>query len=177
MNSAQVGVLSAHAACFALDRPYMPSQRIVPVASLSDRYCEAAVDLLARFFREEGFSTPPDQVAQHFEQMLVDDSCWAAVALEAGQAVGVVTVTSMLYVEWGRLAEIGDLYVVPLHRGRGLARCLVNAATGWSRRRGCGGIYVTVTPEGERRNRLSQFYERLNFRATGRTTMMATDFT
>jgi GNAT superfamily N-acetyltransferase len=155
----------------------MLSQRIAPVTRLPGRYCEAAVDLLVRFFREEGFSTPRDQIARHFDQMLRDDSCWAAVALEAEHAVGIVTITTMLYVEWGRLAEIGDLYIAPLHRGRGLARCLVNAATDWSRQRGCGGLYVTVTPEGERRHRLSQFYERLNFRATGRTTMMATDFT
>jgi hypothetical protein len=25
----------------------------------------------------------------------------------------IVTVTTMLYVEWGRLGEIGDLYVLP----------------------------------------------------------------
>jgi len=78
----------------------------------------------------------------------------------------------MLYVEWGRVAEIGDLYVEPAHRGRGWARCLVGAAIDWSRRRGCGSLYVTVTPEGEARHRLSQFYKGLDFEPTGRTTMM-----
>jgi ribosomal protein S18 acetylase RimI-like enzyme len=88
--------------------------------------------------------------------------------------IGVVTVTTMLYVEWGRLAEIGDLYVDPAHRGRGFARHLVNAAVEWSQQRGCSSVYVTVTPEGEARHRLSRFYQALDFEQTGRTTMMLT---
>jgi GNAT superfamily N-acetyltransferase len=154
----------------------MLSQRVAPVADLPDHFRQSAVDLLVRFFGEEGFSTPRDRIAQHLEQMLADDSCWVAVAVEADQALGVVAVTTMLYVEWGRVAEIGDLYVTPEHRRRGLARCLVDAAIDWSRGRACSGIYVTITPDGERRHRLSQFYERLNFRATGRTTMTLIDF-
>ena len=39
-----------------------------------------------------------------------DDNHWVAVALNKGHFVGIVTVTSMLYIEWGRLGEIGDLY-------------------------------------------------------------------
>jgi GNAT superfamily N-acetyltransferase len=153
----------------------MESQTILPVTPHSDRYRET-VDLLERFFREEGFATPCDRIAHNLAQMLADDSCWTALALAAEEAIGIITVTTMPYVEWGRLAEIGDLYVVPKHRRRGLARSLVDAATDWSRRRGCSGIFVTLTPEGERRHGLSQFYERMNFRLTGRTTMMATDF-
>jgi hypothetical protein len=33
---------------------------------------------------------------------------------------GIVTVTTMLYVESGRLGEIGDLYVLPESRMKGL---------------------------------------------------------
>lgn len=151
----------------------MSSQPVTGIADVSDRYREVAVDLLARFFREEGFSTPRDRIAQHLREMLADDSCWAAVALEHGrQPIGIVTVTTMRYVEWGRLAEIGDLYVVPYHRGRGVARRLVHAGVEWSRLRGCSGVYVTVTPEGEARRGLSRFYARLHFEPTGRTTMM-----
>jgi GNAT superfamily N-acetyltransferase len=52
--------------------------------------------------------------------------------------VGIVTVTSMVYIEWGRLGEIGDLYVLPEARGNGIARRLVQAAIDWCRARGCG---------------------------------------
>src|SRR5260370_1190446 len=45
-----------------------------------------------------------------------------ALAFVDDFAVGVVTVTTMLYVEWGRLGEIGDLYVVPPARKSGPPR-------------------------------------------------------
>jgi GNAT superfamily N-acetyltransferase len=154
----------------------MSSSRVMQIASVSDRHREDAVDLLSRFFGEEGFSTPRHRIAQNLHQMLADDNCWTAVALDHEQPIGIVAVTTMLYVEWGRVAEIGDLYVVPSHRGRGWARRLVRAAIDWSRQRGCSGVYVTVTPEGEARHRLSYFYTRLDFRPTGRTTMMLGNF-
>jgi GNAT superfamily N-acetyltransferase len=155
----------------------MSSLRVTQIASVSDRHHEGAVDLLTRFFAEEGFATPRQRIAQNLQQILADDSCWTALALENEQPVGIVTVTTMLYVEWGRLAEIGDLYVEPAHRGRGLARRLMSAAVDWARRRGCSGVYVTITPEGEARHGLSNFYAVLDFKPTGRTTMMFADLT
>jgi GNAT superfamily N-acetyltransferase len=155
----------------------MSSPHVTQIAGVSDRLYEGAVDLLTRFFAEEGFATPRQRIAQNLEQILADDSCWTAVALDHEQPVAIVTVTTMLYVEWGRLAEIGDLYVAPTHRGRGLARGLMSAAIDWARRRGCGGVYVTITPEGEARHGLSNFYAVLDFKPTGRTTMMFADVT
>jgi GNAT superfamily N-acetyltransferase len=105
--------------------------------------------LLARFFEEEGFATPPARLAENLDRMLADDTCWVAVITDGNYSVGVITVTTMLYVEWGRLGEIGDLYVIPGHRGRGLARHLITAAVDWAGRRGCSGMYVTLTPDGE----------------------------
>src|SRR6516164_3551011 len=55
-----------------------------------------------------------------------------------------------LYVEWGRLGEIGDLYVLSEHRRKGLARRLVEHAKAWCRTKGCSAVSVTITPAGER---------------------------
>jgi aminoglycoside 6'-N-acetyltransferase I len=129
----------------------------------------AACALLIRFFREEGFATAPDGIARNLEAMLEDPSCWLALARSGGAAAGIVTVSIMRMVEHGLVAELGDLYVLPEHRGRGVARSLVAAAASWSRARGCSAIVVTVTPEGEARHRLSGFYDRLGFATTGRT--------
>jgi aminoglycoside 6'-N-acetyltransferase I len=148
------------------------SHRIAEINSASDCHTGAAVDLLVRFFAEEGFTTPRDRIARNLETMLGDGTCWTAVLIERDNVVGVITVSTMLYVEHGRLAEIGDLYVAPACRGRGLARALIDAAIDWSRRRGCSGVFVTVTPEGEASHRLSDFYKRLDFEPTGRTTMI-----
>jgi GNAT superfamily N-acetyltransferase len=146
--------------------------QVIEITSVTDRHYRAALDLLVRFFAEEGFATSRQRIAQNLENMLADRGCWAAVLVKHEQPVGVVTVSTMLYVEWGRLAEIGDLYIAPAQRGRGLARQLVGAAIDWSRRRGCSGVFVTLTSEGEARHRLSDFYKRLAFAPTGRATMM-----
>jgi GNAT superfamily N-acetyltransferase len=97
-----------------------------------------------------------------------DDYHWAALALNKGHFVGIVTVTSIVYIEWRRLGEIGDLHVLPA-RGNGIARCLVQAAIDWCRARGCSAVEVTTTPLGEAAHGLSNFYSRLGFAATGRT--------
>jgi GNAT superfamily N-acetyltransferase len=73
------------------------------------------------------------------------------------------------YIEWGRLGEIGDLYVLPEARGNGIARRLVQAAIDWCCARGCSAVEVTMTPVGEAAHGLSNFYSRLGIAATGRT--------
>ena len=75
--------------------------------------------------------------------------------------------TTMLYIEWRRLGEIGDLYVLPPARGRGVAHALVDAALAWCRDRGCSAVSVTIAPP--RQAELDRFYSRLGFEATGRT--------
>ncbi len=143
----------------------------MPIEPVSERNRDAAGDLLTRFFREEGFTTPRAAIERNLTLMLPDPSCWAALAVEGGAARGIVTVTTMLYVEWGRLGEIGDLYVLPQFRGKGVARELVEAGIRWCAGKSCSAVSVTLTPEGEERHRLSEFYAGLDFRSTGRTIM------
>ena len=142
--------------------------KIQPVTPQS---AAAAVELLARFFVEEGFSTPRSRIARNLQDMLADGSCWAALASEDDTMVGVITVSTMRYVEWGLLGEIGDLYVMPGYRGRGIAAMLVAVSLDWCRGKGCSAVSVTITPEGEEKHALSGFYARLGFAATGRTIM------
>jgi GNAT superfamily N-acetyltransferase len=57
-----------------------------------------------------------------------DPHHWVAGSSVNGKMVGIVTLTTMPYVEWGRLGEIGDLYVLPVFRMKGIARALIEAA-------------------------------------------------
>ena len=68
------------------------------------------------------------RIAENFDRMLADPFCWSALAIDDETAQAVITVSTVLYVEWGRLGEIGDLYVLPEHRRKGLARRLVEHA-------------------------------------------------
>jgi GNAT superfamily N-acetyltransferase len=139
---------------------------IIPVEAHNT---EIAVSLLHRFFQEEGFSGDRSIIAVNLDRMRRDDNHWVAVALNKGHFVGIVTVTSILYIEWGRLGEIGDLYVLPEARGNGIARRLVKTAIDWCRARGCSAVEVITTPQGEAAHGLSNFYSRLGFATTGRT--------
>jgi len=132
-----------------------------------------AVELLVRFFREEGFLTPPSRIGENLDQMLADPDCLCAVVVESGKVKAVITVSTVRYVEWGRLGEIGDLYVLPECRRRGLARRLVTHAKEWCRAHGCSAVSVTITPTGERHHQLSGFYNRLGFELTRRISAYA----
>jgi GNAT superfamily N-acetyltransferase len=127
---------------------------IIPVDA---RNTEIAVSLLHRYFQEEGFSGDRSIIAANLEWMRRDDNHWAALALYTGHFVGIVTVTSMLYIEWGRLGEIGDLYVLPEARGNGVARRLVQAAIAWCRARGCSAVEVINDAPGRGGARTEQF--------------------
>ena len=112
----------------------------------------AAIELLVRFFREEGFATPPSRIEENFERMLSDSSCWCALAVKDGDARAIITVSTVLYVEWGC----------------GLARRLIERAKEWCRAQGCTAVSVTITPLGEQRHRLSRFCSAHGFEQTGR---------
>jgi GNAT superfamily N-acetyltransferase len=79
-----------------------------------------------------------------------------------------VTVTTMLYVEWGRLGEIGDLYVLPEARNSGIGAALIDAAKAKCRTMGCSAVSVVITPEGEEGHGLTRFYQRFGFAGSGR---------
>jgi GNAT superfamily N-acetyltransferase len=89
---------------------------------------EIAIALLLRFFAEEGFSGTPETIAVNTRRLWADPHHWIALAWRDGRAVGIVTVTTMLYVEWDRLGEIGDLYVLPEARRGGVGAALIDAA-------------------------------------------------
>ena len=62
---------------------------------------EAAIDLLYRFFSEEGFSTKPATIAAHARQMAGLDTCGLFVAETSGKAIGVATVSLEFGIEYG----------------------------------------------------------------------------
>ncbi len=81
-----------------------------------------AVDLLCRFFAEEGFAADRQHIARNTKNLAGLGTCGLFVAEAQGQAIGVATVSLEFGIEYGWWAEMGDLYVVPEHRGSGLSR-------------------------------------------------------
>jgi GNAT superfamily N-acetyltransferase len=128
-----------------------------------------AENLLVSFFREEGFVTPVHLIRSRCQQMLSLEICglFLAETAEEGPA-GVATVSLNFGIEYGWLGEMGDLYVVPACRGRGIARALVQSVESYLRSRGASGYQVTVTPHARRTYGLERLYIRLGFAAEGR---------
>jgi GNAT superfamily N-acetyltransferase len=151
------------------DENYVNRMTKLSISALgNDATTPAAAELLHRFFQESGFPGDRASISANLQRMIADPNHWAAGAHESGHMIGVVTVTTMLYVEWGRLGEVGDLYVVPEARKRGIARELVHSALAWCADHGCSAVSVVVTERAEKEDGLGLFYDRLGFAPTGR---------
>lgn len=129
---------------------------------------DEVLPLLARFFREEGFETPAEVMGASLRVMLADRGTAVFVARQGAKAVGVATVTTSVGVEYGRSAELEDLYVLPEARGCGIAGALIEAVCSWCRGEGATVVLVTVTPQGETNHGLVDYYRRRGFTNTGR---------
>ena len=127
-----------------------------------------ALDLLSRFFREEGFSTPVDRMRENLRIMLTIPTSAVFLAWRGSKAVGVATVSSSVGIEYGRSAELEDLYVLPVERGTGVGSKLIGEVIGWCSERGVSSLLVTVTPEGELKHRLIDYYSQRGFTNTRR---------
>lgn len=71
-------------------------------------------------------------------------------------------------IEFDWSAEMGDLYVLPEWRGRGVSKRLVAAVESFLREKGAAGYQVTVTSHSEAQHGLGQFYAALGFDDDGR---------
>lgn len=126
----------------------------------------AATGLLIRFFREEGFNTPDPVIAANVSQLAALETCGLFVAIGDGQTIAVATVSLEFGIEYGWSAEMGDLYVVPEWRGRGVSRALLAAVENFLTERGAARYQVTVTPQ--HHHDLTHYYEALGFESEGR---------
>ena len=133
----------------------------------TDSFDEASY-LLERFFREEGFDRPAEAIRVSLRDVMVDPRSAVFVARQAGNAVGVATATTSVGIEYGRSAELEDLYVLPQLRGYGIAGTMIDAVCGWCREQGVSAVLVTVTPEGDAQHKLLDYYQRRGFTNTGR---------
>jgi aminoglycoside 6'-N-acetyltransferase I len=144
----------------------MPNCLIEPI---TEREHDQALDLLARFFVEEGFTAALPALQENLAMRLQDDGGAVLGAWQNGQLIGVATIGTGHDLEHGLYAELEDLYVLPQERGKGTGRALIDAARQWCQQHGCTSLSVTVTPEGQARHNLITFYEKLGFTNTHRT--------
>jgi GNAT superfamily N-acetyltransferase len=127
-----------------------------------------AAELLIRFFREEKFDTPDDVIRRNTASMAGLDNCGLYIAESSGKAIGVATVSLEFGIEFGWGAEMGDLYVLPEWRGKGVSRLFVSAIEIFLTERGATTYQITLTPYAQGAHDLKAFYARLGFAGEGR---------
>jgi GNAT superfamily N-acetyltransferase len=128
----------------------------------------APIALLQRFFVEEGFSTEAEVIARNTKMLAGLSNCGLFVAEGNREVVGVATLSLEFGIEFGWSAEMGDLYVLPEWRGKGVSRLLIDGAEALLKAKGATGYQVTVTPFAEEHHALGRFYEKLGFESEGR---------
>lgn len=131
----------------------------------------ALSEVMGRFFEDEGLAASAAEVAERAPRFLEHPGNKAYIAVQAGELIGVVTITTTYGFETGWSGRISDLYVSPEHRRSGVASHLLDAAIEWCRSVDCGAIQVDVTPESDRVHGLIGFYEISGFWTTSRTVM------
>jgi GNAT superfamily N-acetyltransferase len=129
---------------------------------------EPAFRLLVHFFREEGFNTSAQDLRTNLQQMMMTSSSTLFLAWIGDKAVGVASVTSSMGLEYGRSAELEDLYVTPGERRQGVAGALIEQVCTWCRENRVSTILVTVTPDSQARHDLIEYYEKHGFVNTRR---------
>ena len=125
-----------------------------------------AGDLLRRYYAEEGLAVPPSRQRAGLDALLNDRRCVVLFAEREGvdgAPVGIVTASWKTSVERLKVAEIGDLYVLPAERGAGVAAALVEAIADWARSQGCTAVFAAVGPDGELSHGVSGFFTRRGF--------------
>ncbi|ETX13405.1 hypothetical protein OCH239_10510 [Roseivivax halodurans JCM 10272] len=127
--------------------------------------------LFEAFFAEDGISVEPAAIRTNLDRMLRDDrACFFVAEADTG-IVGMVSGSLTFGVEFGGAAEVEDLYVAPRFRGLGVARTLMKRVLQWADDKGASEIILVITPEAERTQGLTRFYESFGFRNSQRITM------
>ena len=127
------------------------------------------LDLATAFYAEDGFTTPVWQLRENLLVLLDSDSARVTVACRQNDEVLGFAITTLSFgLEYGRLAELEDLFVVPAHRRSGIGSALINDSADWARSRGCRALELVVAPNGANVDHLLNYYARQGFTSEGR---------
>ncbi|WP_444452154.1 GNAT family N-acetyltransferase [Rhodobacter capsulatus] len=132
---------------------------------------ESLVPLYVAFFKEDDIATPPAAIRANLQAMLDDPRAAVFIAEDGGHVIGFSSGTLTRGVEFGCAAELEDLYVIPPKRGAGWARHLVAAVLAWASEQGATEVILVITPQAQRDQNLTAFYEKFGFKDSRRITM------
>jgi GNAT superfamily N-acetyltransferase len=129
----------------------------------------AVLELATAFYIEDGFTTPVSQLGENLLVLLDSESARVAVACgEDDEIVGFAITTLSFGLEYGLLAELEDLFVLPAHRRTGIGSALIDDSADWASSRGCRALELVVAPNGTNVDHLFNYYAHQGFTSEGR---------
>jgi aminoglycoside 6'-N-acetyltransferase I len=129
----------------------------------------AVLELATAFYIEDGFTTPVSQLGENLLVLLDSESARVAVACgEDDEIVGFAITTLSFGLEYGLLAELEDLFVLPAHRRTGIGSALIDDSADWASSRGCRVLELVVAPNGTNVDHLFNYYAHQGFTSEGR---------
>jgi GNAT superfamily N-acetyltransferase len=129
---------------------------------------DALVPLVTAFFIEEGIDAAEAMWRANLAAMIADPRTCFLVAERDGVPVGFASATYTNGIEFGRSAEIEDLFVLGPYRGLGIGRALFEAMLAWARDAGAAMAIVVLTPTGQSDGGLAAFYDAFGFTQSDR---------
>jgi ribosomal protein S18 acetylase RimI-like enzyme len=126
------------------------------------------LELATAFYVEDGFTTPVWELRENLLVLVDSDSARVAVACGGDEIVGFAITTLTFGLEYGRSAELEDLFVLPAHRRSGIGSALIDDSTAWATSRGCRALELVVAPNGSDVAHLFNYYAHRGFTSEGR---------
>ncbi len=130
---------------------------------------EKLISIIAFFMNEEGVQIDRRSIAENLALMMESSTAYIWVVENSSEdLLGFATATLTQGLEFGLAAEIEDLYIISRHRGKGIAKRLIEEIGSWSETIGVKQLFLIVTPDGLNQG-LEEFYTKLNFHKSNRT--------
>lgn len=128
----------------------------------------AVLPLSVAFYAEDGFSTGEQALRGNLSVLLASPAARVAVVQSEAQLLGFAVTTTSFGLENGLIAELEDLFVVPMARRRGLGGRLIADSVAWAREQGCRRLELVVAPHDRDVGQLFDYYLTHGFLDEGR---------
>lgn len=131
----------------------------------------ALLPLVEEFYAGPEYSTPAEALLSHLEKMLQDEKSAIFLAEDDGVPQGFVAATISTGLEFGIMAEVEDLFVLPGVRGKRIGSRLMVQVMEWCKGQGADEIFLVIAQQGEPARQLERLYLRLGFEPSRRRLM------
>ena len=128
----------------------------------------AVLPLAVAFYAEDGFGTGEHTLRGNLSVLLASPAARVAVVQSGAELLGFAATTTTFGLEYGLVAELEDLFVVPTARHHGLGGRLIADSVAWAREQGCQRLEVIVAPNGHDVGHLFDYYLAHEFVDEGR---------